>query len=115
MSLQIELEKSLRQFDFLQSTPYERHDLTNIVKANDRFIVRQGDLVVSSYWIDGYRKRGLRAIHVYGKNKIYRIMDSHVIVSLENQTILLHPEHGMTIIPKPVEELNFYTFVEGGD
>jgi len=113
--MQIQLEKSLRQFDFLTTIPYERHDLTNLVKQDERFAVRQGDLIVSSYWIDSCRKRGLRARYIYGKNKIHRLMDSHVIIPLGSQTVLLHPEHGITIIPKPIDKLNFYTFIEGGD
>jgi hypothetical protein len=115
MSLQIELEKSLRRFNFLESTPYEKHDLTNAIKAEDRVVVRQGDLVVTNYWIDNCRKRGLRTIHLYGKSRIHRLMDSHVVIPLESQTILLHPEHGVTVIPMTVEKLNFYTFIEGGD
>jgi len=115
MSMQIQIQKALSQVNFLESTPLEKHDLTNMLRPGDRFVVRQGDLVVSSHWIDGYRKRGLRALHVYGKNKIHRVLNSHVVIPLEGETILLHPEHGITIIPKSIEKLDFYTFIEGGD
>jgi len=115
MSLQIELEKSLSNINFLESTPYEKHDLTNLIKPEDRVVVRQGDLVVASYWIDNCRKKGLRALHVYGKSRIHRLMNSHIVIPLQNETVLLHNEHGITVIPLPIEKLNFYTFIEGGD
>jgi len=115
MSLQIELEKSLRQFNFLESTIYDKYDLTGLIKKDDKFVIRQGDLVVTSYWIENCRRKGLRALHIYGKNKVHRLMGSHVIIPLPDRTVLLHNEHGITIIPMPIEKLNFYTFQNGGD
>jgi len=114
MSRQIQIQKNLSQVNFLTTTPYEVNDLTHIISQNDKFVIRQGDLIVTNYLINEYRKKGLRARYLYGKNKIYRFMESHIVIPLQNQTVLLHPEHGITIIPKPIDKLNFYTF-EGGD
>ena len=115
MSLQVQLQKTLNQFNFLTTTPIEKHDLTNFINPNDRLVVRQGDLVITDYWINNCRRRGLRGVYFYDKNKIHRVLDSHVIIPLEGKTVLLHPEHGITIIPRPVNELAFYTFRNGGD
>ena len=118
MSLQIALEKSLSQFDFLMSSPYERYDLTNMVKQKDRFAVRQGDLIITNYEIDGRRKRGLRYAWLdkyKGKNgdansNILVFAGNHFVIPLKNETVVAHPEHGIVVIPLNKENLNFYTF-----
>jgi len=118
MSLQIALEKSLNQFNFLMSSPYEKYDLTNTLRPGDRFVVRQGDLIIANYEIDGRRKRGLRYAWLdryKGKNgdvnsNILVFAGNHFIIPLKNETIIAHPEHGIVVIPTNKENLNFYTF-----
>jgi len=115
MSLQIQVQKYLSQYNFLSTTPYEINDLTNLVSKNDKFVVRQGDLVITSYSIFDYRRRGLRRAWSQRKGNVYRFLGSHIVVSQENQTVLIHPEHGITIIPMPMDSLEFYTFSNAGD
>ena len=113
--MQIQVQKALSQIDFLTSSMYERYDLTNSIKPGDRFVVRQGDLVVANYYIDNYRQRGLRRAWSQRRGNVYRYLGSHIVVQQENQTILIHPEHGVTIIPMPMDSLEFYTFSDAGD
>jgi len=115
MSYQIQIQKALNQIDFLTSSIYERYDLTNTIKPGDRFIIRQGDLVVTNYYIDNYRQRGLRKAWSQRRGNVYRYLWSHVVFSLEGKTLLIHPEHGVTIIPRDYTELEFYTFSNAGD
>ena len=115
MSLQIQVQKYLSQYDFLSTTPYEINDLTNAIKSNDKIVVRQGDLVVVNYYIWDSRKRGLRGAWSQKKGNIYKFLGSHIVIPEGNQTVLIHPEHGITIIPMPMDSLEFYTFSDAGD
>jgi len=115
MSYQIQIQKDLTQIDFLTTTIYEKNDLTNMIKDGDKFMIRQGDLIVTNYYIDMYRKRGLRKAYIYEKNGVKTFMGSHYILPLKDKTILIHNEHGITVIPRPFESLHFYTFDESGD
>ena len=123
MSLQIALEKSLSQFNFLMSSPYEKYDLTNILRQGDRFVLRQGDLVIANYEIDGRRKRGLRYAWLdrqksknnNASSNILVFAGTHFIIPLENETIITHPEHGIVVIPLSKEKLDFYTFSNAVD
>ena len=109
MSMQIQIEKSLSQLNFLMSSIYERHDLTDQVKKGDRILVRQGDLIITNYKIENYRRRGLRRAYLENKHGILNFANSHYIIPLSEKTILVHNEHGMAIIPEKFERLNFYT------
>jgi hypothetical protein len=119
MSLQIQLEKNLNQYNFLESTVYDRYDLTDLIKKDEKFVVRQGDLVITNYIISDSRKRGLR--HAWlnrckGRNdNIWIFGGNHFIISMENETVVAHPEHGIVVIPLPMHELVFYTFDEAKD
>jgi len=115
MSMQIQIQKELTQTDFLTSTIYERNDLSNAIQPGEKFMVRQGDLIVTNYNIDNHEKRGLTKVRLINEDGIYIFMRSHYIIPEENQTILIHPEHGITVIPRPFHSLKFYTFTEGGD
>jgi hypothetical protein len=115
MSYQIQIQKALTQIDFLTTTIHEKNDLTNMIRDGDRFVIRQGDLIVTNYHVDMYRKRGLRKAYIYEKNGVKTFMGSHYILSLQDNTILIHNEHGIVVIPKPMESLHFYTFDEAGD
>jgi len=115
MSIQIQTQKYLNQIDFLNTTVYERNDLTNLISSGEKFMVRQGDLIVTNYNIDNHEKRGLTKVRLINEDDIYTFRRSHYIIPEENQTILIHPEHGITVIPRPFHSLKFYTFAQGGD
>jgi len=115
MSMQIALEKSLNKIDFLTSSVYEKHDLSNQVKRGDRFMVRQGDLIITSYQIENYRKRGLRRAYLEDRNGILNFANSHYIIPLSEKTILVHNEHGAIVIPEKFEDLKFYTINDAVD
>ena len=115
MSYQIQVQKELTQIDFLNTTVYERNDLTNSISSGEKFVVRQGDLIVTNYIIDQYRKRGLNKAYLTDEGGIYTFRMSHYIIPQRNQTILVHPEHGVTVIPRPFHSLRFYTFNNAGD
>jgi len=114
MSMQIQIQKPINQFNFLESTMYDRHDLTNLVKNGEKFVVRQGDLVITNYDISDRRKRGLRYawLDKY-KDKNTNILvfaGNHFVIPLGDETIIAHPEHGVVVIPLEKDKLNFYTF-----
>ena len=115
MSVQIALEKSLNKIDFLTSSVYEKHDLSNQVKRGDKFMVRQGDLIVCNYKIENYRRRGLRRAWLTGKDGVLNFANSHYIIPLSEKTLLIHPEHGVIVIPEKFERLNFYTINDAVD
>ena len=119
MSLQIQIEKSLNQYNFLTATVYEKNDLTNIITKEDRFMIRQGDLIVTNYYINESRKKGLaKALLDYDGidyRGVLKFANSHVVIPLQNETILLHPEHGITIVPFNIKLLEFYTFSDARD
>ena len=115
MSMQIQIQKELTQTDFLTSTIYERNDLSNAIQPGEKFMVRQGDLIVTNYIIDQYRKRGLNKAYLTDEGGIYTFRRSHYIIPQKEQTILIHNEHGITVIPRPFHSLRFYTFNNAGD
>jgi len=115
MSIQIQVQKNLTQINFLNTTVYERNDLTSLISPGEKFMVRQGDLIVTNYSIENYGKRGLRKVYLTDEGGIYTFRMSHCIIPQRNQTILVHPEHGVTVIPKPFHSLKFYTFNNAGD
>jgi hypothetical protein len=115
MSYQIQVQKYLNQTDFLTTTIYERNDLSNVIQPGEKFVVRQGDLVVTNYHIDNYRQRGLRRPWSQRKGNVYKYLGSHIVFPLQNETLLVHPEHGVVIIPRDYCELEFYTFSDAGD
>ena len=115
MSLQIQLQKALSQVNFLESTVYDRYDLTNLVKNGEKLVIRQGDLIVTNYHINDRRKRGLRYAYMQSKDNIWVFGGNHFIIGMADKTILVHHEHGIVVIPENREKLNFYTFNEAGD
>ena len=115
MSLQIALEKVLSQVNFLESTPYDRHDLTQMIRLGDKFVVRQGDLIITNYDISDRRKRGLRYAYMQDKNNVWIFGGNHFILSVDNETMLIHHEHGIVVIPENRDKLNFYTFNKAMD
>jgi hypothetical protein len=123
MSLQVALEKNLSQINFLESSIYDRYDLTNLIRKDEKFVVRQGDLIVTNYLISDKRKRGLRNAWLHECNRkdsnvasnIWVFGGNHFIIPLQEKTILVHPEHGIVIIPISMDKLMFYTFNEAKD
>jgi len=115
MNMQIQIEKSLNQVNFLMSSILEKYDLTNQVSQGDRILVRQGDLIVCNYTIENYRKRGLRRAYLEDKHGILDFANSHKIIPLQNETILIHQEHGLIVIPEKFENLRFYTINDAVD
>jgi len=122
MSMQIQTQKILNQFDFLTTSIYERYDLRDVLKKGERFIIRQGDLIITNFPISRTMDKGLRHAVIdqvtnIGKfplaNKVSNIgifRNSHLIYTLSDSTILFHNEHGLVIIPEKEENLSFYTF-----
>jgi len=115
MSMQIQIQKYLNQIDFLTSTIYERNDLSNMISPEDKFMIRQGDLIITNYSVENHEKRGLTKVRLGREDGIYIFRRTHYIVPKQNQTVLIHPEHGVTVIPMNFYYLKFYTFSEGGD
>jgi len=115
MSLQVALEKSLNKINFLESTVYDRYDLTDLIKKDEKFVIRQGDLIVTNYLISDRRKRGLRHAWLNRCKNIWIFGNNHYIISLKEETILVHPEHGIVVVPLPMHQLIFYTFDEAKD
>ena len=108
MSLQVQIQKGLRNIDFLTSSIYERNDLTGFISPGEKFMVRQGDLIVTNYHIDQYRKRGLREALIFSGGNLHIFAISHIILPEGDQTLLVHPEHGVIVIPRPMNRLHFY-------
>jgi len=115
MSLQVQLQKKLNQVNFFEASLYEKNDLSGQIREGDKFMVRQGDLVVTNYEINTYRRVGLRWTHLVENNGIYTFRSSHMVIPSDNKTILIHNEHGITVIPRPFQQLSFYTFTTAGD
>jgi hypothetical protein len=115
MSLQTQIQKTLNQTNFLTSTIYEKNDLTNLISPGEKFMIRQGDLIVTNYPIDNHEKRGLTKVYLPKEDCIYIFRRTHYIIPEGDQTVLIHPEHGVTVIPRNFHSLRFYTFAEGGD
>jgi len=113
--MQTQIQKALSQYDFLTSSMYEVNDLTNQIGKEDKFIVRQGDLIVTNHEIPEYRKRGLRRAWLGRRNRTWIYMGSHFIIPLKGKTLLVHNEHGIVVIPRDFHELEVYTFGEAGD
>jgi hypothetical protein len=97
------------------STIYERNDLTDLISPGEKFMIRQGDLIVTNYSIENHQKRGLTKVRLNEEDGIYIFRRTHYIIPEGDQTVLIHPEHGVTVIPRPFHSLRFYTFVQGGD
>ena len=105
--------------NFLTATVYEKNDLSNQITSEDKFMVRQGDLIVTNYYINEYRKKGLgKAVLDYDGmdyKGVLTFANSHMVIPHENETVLIHPEHGITIIPFNIKLLEFYTFNDARD
>jgi hypothetical protein len=112
--MQIQTKKILNQFDFLTTSIYERYDLRDRLKKGEKFVIRQGDLIITNFPITNIIDKGLR--HAYidhdttNTNNIGIFRNSHLVYALSDSTILFHNEHGLVIIPEKEENLNLYVF-----
>jgi hypothetical protein len=103
---------TLKKVDFLTTTQYEKA----IIPKSERFIVRQGDLIVTNYYLEKRRIMGLTyARPRENENGIYVFRGSHIIIALKDKTILVHNEHGIVEIPQNYYDLNLYTFEQAID
>ena len=110
MSMQIQTQKILNQVDFLTSTVYEKYDLREAIKKNEKFVIRQGDLIITNFPIIKPIDKGLRHAEIKQVTNIGIFRDSHLIYALNDSTILFHNEHGVIRIPEKEENLYFYVF-----
>ncbi|CAH69390.1 hypothetical protein [Deltalipothrixvirus pozzuoliense] len=119
--LQIVKEKAkMRQnMNFFETTIYEKYDLRDKIKPGQKFVVRQGDLIIVNYDIENPQKRGLRFARIIADREngsvIEYFRNSHVILSGEGFTSIFHPEHGLVILPVTRDDLTFYTIDNSKD
>lgn len=95
--------------DFLTSSIYERYDLRDKISPNDKFVIRQGDLIVTNYVIDFPRRKGLREVWLTTENGVKIFRNSHTILATRDSLFVFHPEHGLVIIPRINQWLSYYT------
>jgi len=122
MSMQIQTQKILNQVNFLTSSMYERYDLRSTLKKDEKFVIRQGDLIITNFPISRTMDKGLRHASIDQvtnigifklANKVSNIgifRGSHLIYTLNDSTMIFHNEHGLVIIPENEQNLYFYTF-----
>lgn len=115
MSLQVQTGNPIQNYNFLTTSIYERYDLSGILKPGEKFIIRQGDLVITNKMITGHAERGLIKAYLRRKNGYETFRDSHVIMPLQSSTLVFHNEHGLVVIPESLERLYFYTFSSAFD
>ena len=87
------------KIDFFESTPFEKNDLTNQIKQNEYFVIRQGDIIVTNMELWQLPEVYLPKIPLLRRN-IQVINDSHIIIEQKDKITLVHNEHGITIMPK---------------
>ncbi|CAJ31698.1 hypothetical protein AFV8_gp21 [Betalipothrixvirus puteoliense] len=118
MQMQILLTKEKtpklsKNIDFATTSAYDVNDLRDKIKPGDKFIIRQGDLIVANYSIDYPRRRGLRYAHPATVDVNGRLIDvfrnSHYILHTEDFISIYHSEHGVVIIPLRGNRINYYT------
>ena len=110
--IQIPLQKEMNQVDFLTTTVYEK----TVIPKSPRFIVRQGDLIVTNYPLWGHRRMGIGYARVRKLNdNSFLFRESHLILAEGQKTILIHNEHGIVEIPEKYLDLNKYTFEQAFD
>jgi len=112
MSQQVLLQKEFERVDFLTTTQYEKA----VIPKSPRFIIRQGDLIVTNYvlWNRRYMGIGYARSKQIEKN-VFLFRDSHLILAEGQKTILVHNEHGIVEIPEKYYGLRFYTFEQAFD
>ena len=112
MSLNQVLLKEMDQVDFLTTTQYEKA----VIPKSPKFMVRQGDLIVTNYVLWNRRYMGIGyARPKQIKENVFLFRDSHLILAEGQKTILVHNEHGIVEIPEKYYNLGMYTFEQASD
>lgn len=120
-AIQLEKEKPEinQDVNFLASSVYETHDLRDKVRPGERFVVRQGDLIIANYSIDYPRRRGLRYAHITTKKingkLIDTFRDSHFILATEDFVSIYHSEHGVVVLPARGNRFSYYVIDDAVD
>ena len=112
MSLNQVLLKEMDQVDFLTTTQYEKA----VIPKSPKFVVRQGDLIVTNYVLWNRRSVGIgyaRSKQI--KENVFLFRDSHLILAEGQKTVLVHNEHGIVEIPEKYYGLCWYTFEQAFD
>ncbi|CAJ31515.1 conserved hypothetical protein [Betalipothrixvirus acidiani] len=108
-----------QNMNFLASSVYETHDLRDKIKPGQKFVIRQGDLIVANYSIDYPRRHGLRSVSPVTENINGRLIDvfrdSHFILHTEEFMSIYHSEHGLVIIPAKGQRFSYYVINEAID
>jgi hypothetical protein len=112
MSQQVLLQKEFERIDFLTTTQYEKA----VIPKSPRFIIRQGDLIVTNYVLWSRRSVGIGYARLKQiKENMFLFRDSHLIIAEGQKTVLIHNEHGIVEIPEKYYGLRFYTFEQAFD
>jgi len=112
MSQQVTLKKQMEKADFLTASVYEKA----VIPKSERFIVRQGDLIVTNYYLQKRDTMGLTYARTrYFGGHVHEFRGSHFIIALEDKTILVHNEHGIVEIPENYYNLRAYAFEQATD
>jgi hypothetical protein len=112
MSQHVLLQKEFERVDFLTTTQYEKA----VIPKSPRFIIRQGDLIVTNYVLWNRRYMGIGYAHLKEvKENMFLFRDSHLILAEGQKTVLIHNEHGIVEIPEKYYGLRFYTFQQAFD
>jgi len=110
--IQIPLQKEMSKVDFLTTTVYEK----TVIPKSPRFIIRQGDLIVTNYLLWNHRHMGIGHAHPKPlKENMFLFRHTHLILAQREKTILVHNEHGVVEIPQNYYDLKLYTFERGLD
>jgi hypothetical protein len=105
--VQVLVQKEMNQVNFLTTTVYEKA----IIPKSQKFIIRQGDLIVTNYSLSNRRSTGIGYAHPKElKENMFLFRDSHLILAEGEKTILIHNEHGVVEIPQNYYDINLYTF-----
>jgi hypothetical protein len=100
------------QVDFLTTSVYEKA----VIPKSPKFVVRQGDLIVTNYVLWNRRYMGITyASPKQIKENVFLFRDSHLILAEGQKTILVHNEHGIVEIPEKYYGLRLYTFEQNFD
>jgi len=112
MSQQVLLQKEFERIDFLTTSVYEKA----VIPKSPKFVVRQGDLIVTNYVLWNRRYMGITYARLKEvKENVFLFRDSHLILAEGQKILLIHNEHGIVEIPQNYYGLCWYTFEQAFD
>ena len=112
MSHKYVLLKEINQVDFFTASVYEK----SVIPKSPKFVVRQGDLIVTNYVLWNRRYNGITYARLKEvKENMFLFRDSHLILAEGQKTVLVHNEHGIVEIPEKYYGLCWYTFGQAFD